>query len=719
MEFLNPMFLGLGLGALAVPVVIHLMLRKRSRVIPFSTLRFLIAVDHRLSRRNRLKEILLLALRMAALALIALALAHPQSPDARLPGARPARAQVIIVDDSASMNRRAHARSSFETAIEAAALLMGALGPGDQGALMRVSDARSGSESALTSDRQALFSNLEAMKPGHFGSNPKEAFNAAVACLAESPLPCKDLIFITDLPEKHWERLFKQIGTTAMAALEDGSIRVILLVPDSPEGVNLTVRDVTVSPVPGKGPDTCRIGVVLENHENQSREGRLALTVDQDRIENRMFTLAPLSTEEINFDVMFRNPGTHRGTAELDPDILADDNTRFFLFETRAARRVLLVSREEGLNPYDDPAFYIARALAPPIRAEGSDPVQVDQSGEAALAATRLENYDVIILVNPGLRFPGTKKALEAFVQRGGGLLIFAGSSRHDPEDLQALGTLMPSESWDLQAGISESERFKLEPVALEHPLLAALRATHPPAELESPRFKGYVRPHFDGTPGVAGLRTLMQFVSHPSGEGRDSAGDPALVEHSIGDGRILAFLNDCAPASSDFAMKVSFVPFLHGAVAYLCDRAGQRVERLVGDFLSTKPAQRLNQPGFFPLTTSQDFDADRTEKATAWLAVNVDPDEGNPARYSLDRANEYLENLPHGLAAIFEDPEEAVDLSAGEEEAGSDLFYPLLFIALLLLLVEPFLANRRVLKRKEITGQPAAAAPFMREVAR
>ena len=86
MVFMNPLFLGLGLAALAIPLAVHLLMKQRARVVSISTLRFLVAADQRLARRNRLREILLLLLRMAALAALALALSRPYLEEAELPG---------------------------------------------------------------------------------------------------------------------------------------------------------------------------------------------------------------------------------------------------------------------------------------------------------------------------------------------------------------------------------------------------------------------------------------------------------------------------------------------------------------------------------------------------------------------------------------------------------------------------------------------------------
>ena len=75
-----PVFLW-GLTALSVPVLIHLMHSPRARQIDFPSVRFLLACQRKATRRSRLKNIILLLLRMAILALLAWGLSQPYRED--------------------------------------------------------------------------------------------------------------------------------------------------------------------------------------------------------------------------------------------------------------------------------------------------------------------------------------------------------------------------------------------------------------------------------------------------------------------------------------------------------------------------------------------------------------------------------------------------------------------------------------------------------------
>ncbi|MGH7561898.1 MAG: BatA domain-containing protein, partial [Gemmatimonadales bacterium] len=134
--FLVPAFLLAGL-AIAVPVYLHLRHRERREPVRFPSLMFLARLPHRTSDRRRLTHLLLLALRAAAIILLAIAFARPfVEQDSALSAERAARDVVVVADRSMSMGYA----GAWAAARDSVRRLMGGLVPGDRAALVLVDE---------------------------------------------------------------------------------------------------------------------------------------------------------------------------------------------------------------------------------------------------------------------------------------------------------------------------------------------------------------------------------------------------------------------------------------------------------------------------------------------------------------------------------------------------------------------------------------------------
>jgi len=74
--FTNALMLA-GMAALAIPVLIHLLLKRKKKRVQFSTIRFFQLQDEQSSRRRKLRNWFLLALRLLIVSLLVLAFARP------------------------------------------------------------------------------------------------------------------------------------------------------------------------------------------------------------------------------------------------------------------------------------------------------------------------------------------------------------------------------------------------------------------------------------------------------------------------------------------------------------------------------------------------------------------------------------------------------------------------------------------------------------------
>src|SRR6478609_4119844 len=122
-----------GLVALSVPVIIHLLLRRKKKRLRFSTIQFFLQRDERSSQRRKLQNWLLLALRLLICALLVFVFARPYLRNSARAGAdQQPRRVVIVLDRSLSMQANAANGPKWTQAIDAARQVVSGLATKDR-----------------------------------------------------------------------------------------------------------------------------------------------------------------------------------------------------------------------------------------------------------------------------------------------------------------------------------------------------------------------------------------------------------------------------------------------------------------------------------------------------------------------------------------------------------------------------------------------------------
>jgi len=127
MPFMHPWLFAGGAAAVSVPVIIHLLNRRRFKIVEWAAMKFLRESVRKNRRRIRLEELILLLLRCLALFLLAVAVSRfiGCAPPAALPiAARVQTTHVFVLDDSVSMGQKIADTTAFK---KAASDLAGAL----------------------------------------------------------------------------------------------------------------------------------------------------------------------------------------------------------------------------------------------------------------------------------------------------------------------------------------------------------------------------------------------------------------------------------------------------------------------------------------------------------------------------------------------------------------------------------------------------------------
>lgn len=454
----HPALLGLGAGLVAVPVIIHLLFRRKPRVVRWAAMAFLLAAVKKQKRRVQVENLILLLLRCAAIALFALALARPALRAASWsPLGGSARGIVVIVDTSLSMAARSTGRRTLDRVRERSREVLSDLPDGSEVTVMVTGDDfAGGGPSVLIAratpsaardriDRRLKISN----SPNDLG----EVFRFARRQLAQLR-GRKSVIFLTDLQERDW------VGEDQKA---NGDVRRALLwfadrgesAGDSGEPVPVTVHSVGQSAGTGARDNvaitrltveegreafsgtTVGLATTLVNFGRESATGTLTLytsaigeTVWQKRDPVQVVTIPPSLV-----------PGSPRPLVVEFFVPLAEDQTGPTRF-----RAVFRPDRGPQDRLDADNQRYLALRIRPPVRIlpirtfRGALDLLKDVeimeiiSFESAIfpeevAVTDLASIDVVVWADADfhqLDDAGAER-LRRFVARGGGLLAYLG----------------------------------------------------------------------------------------------------------------------------------------------------------------------------------------------------------------------------------------------------------------------------------------------------
>lgn len=576
LSFLSPLFLA-GAAATAVPIVLHLLKREPQARVKFAAVKLIKRAPVEHTDRRHLRELLLLALRVTALVLLALAFARPFFATGAAAGS--AGVTVIALDTSYSLSapgRFARAQQLANDAIAKAPAgdLVGVVTFDDRAEIV----AKPGADRMLATDavRQA--------SPGFGATRYRTALSAASQHLAGRH---GTVVVVTDLQESGWD-----VGDRASV----------------PEGTTIEVADVGALPanlsVTSVRPLADRVVATIYNGGPRAREARARLTIDNRAAGTATVSLGANQSAEATFAGVPR--GASVEVAVDDAGGIQADNVRYAVIDGAGMPPVLVVT---GSGNVDRDAFYVRHALA---AGTSSDPAfQVTGAGAAQLTGwsdDRLAPHAAVILLSTrGLERHG-RELLAKYAQHGGGILIAAGPDLDGDVvgDVLGVGSTLRIAKAD---GARPAVRA-LAPIDGRHPVFLAFAGN--PASLGLVTFQNAARI------GGAACQTLARFTN----------GDTALIECPAGDGRALVIASDLNNRWNDFPIHATFVPFVHEAVRYLASARAHDADYLVGDV----PVGVKRTPGIMTID-----DAARAGGARRTIAVNVDPRETNPARLSVE----------------------------------------------------------------------------------
>lgn len=629
--FLSPLFLAGALAA-AIPIVLHLLKREPEARVLFSAVHLLqhAPVEH--SSRRRLRELLLLAMRIGALLLLAFAFARPFFTSGVVgTGAT----TVVALDTSLSLS----APGQFERAQQLARQAIDRAPSGDLVAVVTFADGAQVA-SQPSGDRGAARAAVDSARAGAGGTSYRAALNAARDVMRGRG---GTIVVVTDLQETGWD-------AGDRAAIPDSARVEIADVGAPPPNLAVTAARVTgervAATIRNAGPAPADVRVRLEVHESDD-PGRPARVAAE--------TSVPVGAGQSASVSLPLPAGRWASVNVVDPTGAAGDNARYLVLDDASRPKVLIVTTAGDLSRE---AFYLQQALI----AAGSDGRSYETEGVAAsdLASweqARLDRHTGIVLLSTrGLEHHG-RQILTAYMKNGGGLLVAAGPD----VDGDVLDEVLGGPRVGIAAAEGESPRDRIVrtwgAADVRHPVVRAFGAERGALGLVQFQRVTTTRPQ--------GCQALARFTT----------GEPALVDCASGNGHALVVASDLDNRGNDFPLHATFVPFVHESMRYL---AG--VQRRASDYLvADAPAGVSPVPGVATIGSPQ---------ASQLIAINVDPAETDPGRLTADEFQTAVTRMSDAAPA-------AAGTRNREQEERQHIWQYVLALMIAMLVVESYLAAR------------------------
>jgi hypothetical protein len=483
MTFLNLAFL-YGALAIAVPIVLHLIMRQKPKLLEFPALRFIQKRHDLNQRRLKLRHLLLLLLRAGAIAFLALALARPTIKLSHRFGNQEAPvAAAMIFDSGPHMQYRRDKKTRLEAAQEFGQWLLEQLPPESQIAVCDSGMSPQNFDAARGLSKERI-GRLEIV------NNPRPLTRiigeAAQMLKDKSQLQSKEIYVFTDLSRASWpledttylqERL-KELGGAAVYLIDVGVT----------DPVDFSLGDLNLSKqVVAAGASVEIQTDIICRGPGGSRQVEVAMLTPDGKLEQVSQQIKQLGTgasESLDFRLPSLKPGTRQGVVRiLGQDSLAADDERYFTIEVRPSWPVLLVAQP----PVTESAIYLRSALeALNARHPGTSQFEceaVDYADLAARTPKSLESYAAVCLLDPPALEPGVWQCLTDYAAAGHGVGIFLGRHAAPIEafNSQAAQQLLPAQLKE-QVPREEGDNY-LAPQDYQNSILKpfAPTATHSP----------------------------------------------------------------------------------------------------------------------------------------------------------------------------------------------------------------------------------------------
>jgi len=568
--FINPLlFWGAALGA--VPILIHLLNRRRFRPITWAAMEFLLQAIQKNARRLHLLDIILMLIRTLAVICLALALARPAVSAKGILGSGIKTGAVILLDNSMSMGYNNGLETRFDAAKRLTKKILSQLDQGSWCALYTFNDDVKMPLGDPSQDLTYMDQEMErSVLLSDGGTNIEKELLSAKKLFdnnIEYQHANKEIFILTDMQARAWSEHEVSANFGPLLKELSGKASIYLINAGDAGSENAAVIDFapTDTLVATEMPVT-----FVAKIKNFGQNDLKSLTVDffvdpkgaDDKPAERTAISIPSGeVASASFEVKFTTGGDHKVEVRIDNDRLLADNRRYSSIEVVDESHILIVDGKDqnAEDPLSNESGYLRFAFSP---RDAENPEKQSALVSEAIPYYRLNeknllNFQTLVLANVGKLSQATTAILEKQVRAGMGLMVFCGDQVDGKIYDGMLGEsgpkLLPAKigrTWGSELGSDSNAQavsFATAPEKLAHPIMTDFNNPDFGAEFLN-AIKIYQGFDLEPLPGD-NVRVVAWLAN----------GKPAIVERKVGSGYVLLFGFPATTAWSNFPTQPAF----------------------------------------------------------------------------------------------------------------------------------------------------------------
>lgn len=687
MTFLNPALL-FGLIAAAIPVIIHLLNLRKLKKIEFSSLMFLKELQRNKIRKIKIKQWIILLLRVLIILFLVFAFARPTIQNISLSGVASSAktSAVFIFDDTFSMNVINKNGSYFNRFKSVSLSLLDILQEGDDAAILRVSG---GDDEAplLTTNISQLKKEVNELSTSYTHASLNQAIVRAAKLLEESNNFNKEIYILSDMQKT----ALTDINTkTDLSEVLDERVRVYTFEFPPKSVYNLGIDRFKINTKIFEKDKRLSVSPIITNYsDKQAQNSVVSLFAGDNREAQRSISFEPGESKEVLLEGTIKNYNYNELSIQLESDEMTEDNLAYAnIFVPEKLNALILAN-----NPPD--AKYVELALSISDTQGGNT---IDVRSNAQFNSVDLTRYNVIFLIGPD-RSIG-KERLVSYLNSGGGLFMSPSntSTLEDFRDIaQYLNLSYPQTVINAKTGTTASVFDRID---FEHPLFKDLFEEKSDKKLISPEIYKYVKI----IPGGTG-KSLISLIDNSA----------FLSEYKYKTGKI--FLLSVAPnlEYSNLPLKSIFAPLFYKSLFYLSSVGNADTIYLTGQSIALDPAKFRNKqirvvkpnnytdvinltdgsPVLFNDTdipgNYKFYDGD---KLAEMVSVNIDKKESQTAKLTEGEITGFFNNINFKGKLTSVNAEGDIQKSVKQARFGAELWKLFLALALIAAIIEMILSR-------------------------